>query len=64
MWSFNRTARKKKDGAPDLTPGTLLEDEEKMLSIRSPRDFAEPKDSGEMAIKDRSFMIPVDLQRE
>lgn len=39
-------APKKKDGAPDLTPGTFLEDEEKMLSVRSPRDFTELKDPG------------------
>ncbi|CAO2639678.1 hypothetical protein LEMLEM_LOCUS25018, partial [Lemmus lemmus] len=38
-----KKSRKKKDAGPDLTPGTFLEDEEKMLSIRSPRDFTELK---------------------
>lgn len=50
-------APKKKDGALDLTPGTFLEAEEKMLSGRSPRDFTELKDPGRRSIRFKESQI-------
>lgn len=47
---------KKKDGAPDLTPGTFLEDEGKNAVSQIPKDFTELKDAREEVVRDSSFM--------